>query len=79
MAYLITLYEPNKAMIDEAAGSGLYHSPDGNAYPKIQILSIENLLKGHQPSQPKDLLSGAATFKKSKPKLSDTSRKASLF
>lgn len=44
---LITLQEPSKPMRSEAAGAGFYHSPGWNKnYPRIQILSIEELLSG---------------------------------
>lgn len=43
----ITLENPTKDMKTEAASAGFYHSPDWNRdYPKIQIMTIEELLAG---------------------------------
>ncbi|MGI8770251.1 MAG: hypothetical protein ACR2JE_02325 [Acidobacteriaceae bacterium] len=39
-------------MIREAAEAGLYHSSDGTTYPRIQILTIEDLLGGRQVAYP---------------------------
>lgn len=44
----ITLKNPTKPMIVEAAETGFYHSPSWNKdYPKLQILTIEELLSGN--------------------------------
>lgn len=62
----ITLEGPTKEMIKEAASAGFYHSKNwGRDYPKIQILTIEDILKGgkrleHPPT--------SVTFKKATPK-----------
>jgi hypothetical protein len=79
MGFFITLNEPTRPMIIETLNSGLYRSPDGSEYPKIQILTIEQLLNGIQPKKPRDLFSGAANFKKSKPKGVKKLTKALLF
>ncbi|MFH1854913.1 MAG: DNA methyltransferase [bacterium] len=43
----ITLQKPSKAMRREVAGIGFYQSPWNNKhYPRLQILTIEELLKG---------------------------------
>lgn len=57
----ITLEQPTRPMLTEAATSGFYHS-DGyeKDYPKIQILTIEQLQNGEQVKLPPDL----STFKK---------------
>jgi len=53
MGLLLTLEPPSRDMIAEAAGAGFYHSPGwGRDYPRVQILTIENLLKGAQPDMP---------------------------
>lgn len=47
MGVFITLEEPTKPMRDEAVSAGFYHSPGwGRPYPRIQILTIEELLHG---------------------------------
>ncbi|HEX6483702.1 MAG TPA: restriction endonuclease [Ktedonobacteraceae bacterium] len=43
----ITLEEPTRDMVTEAVSAGFYHSPGWNQnYPRIQILTIEELLHG---------------------------------
>lgn len=46
MGIFITLESPTKPMETEAVSQGFYRSPLGKDYPKIQILVIEELLKG---------------------------------
>ena len=60
----ITLEEPTKPMKEEAASAGFYepeHFP-GNYYPKIQILTINELIHGKQVEYPR--YAPVATFKK---------------
>jgi len=53
MGVFITLEEPSKPMITEAASAGFYHSPGWNQdYPMIQILTIAELLKGKGINMP---------------------------
>jgi hypothetical protein len=41
------------SVITEAEGNGFYHSEGWNRdYPKLQILTIEDLLTGKQPDMP---------------------------
>jgi site-specific DNA-methyltransferase (adenine-specific) len=54
--------EPTKPMLREAAEAGLYTSPDGSTYPRIQVLPIQQVLEGKQPQYP--LHRRDATFKK---------------
>ena len=49
----ITLEKPSRDMTTEAVGKGFYHSEGWNKdYPKLQILTIEDLLTGKQPDMP---------------------------
>ena len=49
----ITLEEPTKPMREEAVSAGFYHSPGwGQDYPRIQILTIEELLHGAEIKMP---------------------------
>jgi len=49
----ITLEPPSKDMITEAASAGFYHSPGWNKdYPRIQILTIEELLHAAEVKMP---------------------------
>ena len=56
----ITLEKPSKDMVTEAVGKGFYFSEGWNKdYPKLQILTIEDLFAGKQPELPPNL----TTFK----------------
>jgi len=58
---LITLEESTKDMRTEAISAGFYHSDGWNQdYPRVQIITIEQLLKGEQIKLPPNL----STFKK---------------
>ena len=60
----ITLEEPTEPMRQEAIGAGFYEpeSLPGNRYPKVQILTIEQLLNGAQPDYPR--FAAPQTFRK---------------
>jgi len=60
----ITLQEPTKPMKVEAVSSGYYKSPLGHNYPKIQILTVKELLEGKGISRPSEATGIDATFKK---------------
>jgi DNA modification methylase len=56
----ITLEDPTKDMLSEAAQAGFYRSPGWNKdFPKLQILTIAELLKGAEVKMPPT----GATFK----------------
>ena len=60
----VTLEEPTEPMRQEAIAAGFYE-PDalpGNQYPKVQILTIEQLLNGDQPDYPR--FAAPQTFRK---------------
>ena len=49
----LTLEEPSKDMVTEAASAGFYTSPGwGQNYPKVQILTIADLLHGAEVKMP---------------------------
>jgi restriction endonuclease Mrr len=53
MGVFITLEPPSRDMMTEAITAGSYHSPGWNMdYPKIQILTIADLLKGARVQMP---------------------------
>ncbi len=62
----VTLAEPTKPMITEAASAGFYESPHMGAFPKIQILTIDDLLSGKEKPNYPDLSRGGLSFKKAK-------------
>ncbi|MDP2856510.1 MAG: DNA methyltransferase, partial [Bacillota bacterium] len=62
----ITLQEPTRPMIQEAAGAGFYVPalyPD-QKYPRVQIMTIEDLLAGQEVQYPR--VAPPATFKRAK-------------
>lgn len=53
MGVLITLEPPSGPMLKEAASAGFYHSPGWQQkYPRLQILTIEQLLHGAKVDMP---------------------------
>ncbi len=52
MGLFLTLEPFTKPMEQEAVLAGFYESPLGKNYPKIQILTIEDLLSGAKPDTP---------------------------
>lgn len=53
LGVLITLEEPTRDMKEEAVAAGYYHSPIWDKdYPKIQILTIEDIFKGKSIDMP---------------------------
>ncbi|HNT26691.1 MAG TPA: site-specific DNA-methyltransferase [bacterium] len=74
----ITLVAPTRPMEQEAASAGYYESPIGKTYPKIQILTIEELLAGAKRPEYFDLTAGGLNFKKTK-KESSQAKQESLF
>ena len=61
---LITLEKPTRPMIQEAAAGGFYepeHFP-GHQYPRLQILTIQELLEGKEAEYPR--MAPPATFKR---------------
>lgn len=49
---LVSLQKPTKPMRVEAASAGFYASPFGTRHPKIQLLTIEQLLAGGRVDYP---------------------------
>jgi len=58
---LIALDEPTKAMRTEATSAGFYTSPWGK-HPRLQILTVEELLAGHEINRPP--MQASVTFKR---------------
>ena len=61
----VTLAEPTRPMLTEAVSAGFYKSPKGDV-PKIQILTVGDLLTGQAQAQFFDMSSGVYNFKKAK-------------
>jgi DNA modification methylase len=60
----VTLNPPTKPMVSEATAAGFYSSPTGKKFPRIQILTIEDLLEGKDAARYPSLDAGGLTFKK---------------
>jgi len=72
----VTLEPPTKPMEKEAAEAGFYHSEGWNKdYPKIQILTVEEILNGKQPDLPPSI----ATFKQARRTFPEGDTQTSLF
>jgi DNA modification methylase len=52
---------PTRPMMKEAAEAGFYKSPDGSSYPRMQVLTVEQLLQGQTVQYP--LYRRDATFR----------------
>ena len=44
---------PTRPMMKEAAEAGFYKSPDGSSYPRMQVLTVQQLLNGKQVEYPR--------------------------
>lgn len=62
----VSLEPPTKPMLTEAAAAGFFVGANRKQYPKLQILTIEDLLNGHARPQFPDMAMGTLTFKKAK-------------
>lgn len=57
MGVLITLTPPTRGMIDEQNHAGTYTHPATKAvYPRIQMITVDELLRGTKPSMPATIL-----------------------
>jgi hypothetical protein len=50
----ISLEEPTRGMVKDAASAGFYESATGKKYPRVQLLTIEGLLSGKQRAEHPD-------------------------
>jgi site-specific DNA-methyltransferase (adenine-specific) len=71
MGLLISLAEPTAPMKKEAVAAGFYKTEYGE-YPKIQILTIEQLFAGQKPNMP---WIDSTVFKKAKREMKGTQEK----
>jgi len=70
----VTLANPTEPMKKEAVSAGFYDSQFG-AFPKIQILTIEDLLNGTEGPRYPDMARGGLNFKKAKKEKKDNQQK----
>ena len=77
MGVLISMEEPTRNMVKEASASDLYEAEAlGKKYPKIQIITVGELLEGKKIEMP---YHAPATFKKADKFTKKDSEQASLF
>jgi site-specific DNA-methyltransferase (adenine-specific) len=62
-------------MLREAAEAGFYTAPDGSHYPRMQILTIQEILEGKQLNYPR--FARSVTFKEA-PKAQASIRQSNL-
>ena len=74
---LLSLQEPTKPMRTEAMGAGFYESPWGTRHPRIQLLTITDLLLGKGVNRPAQ--QGNVTFKKAPKHTRETGQQEGLF
>lgn len=75
----VTLTPPTKPMEREAATAGLYKSGNGREYPRVQILTIEDLLTGRKRPEYWDMSMGELTFKKAQREAESIAVQGQLF
>jgi DNA modification methylase len=75
----ITLTPPTKPMLKEADSAGFYRAGNGREYPRIQILTIEDLLTGHKRPEYWDMSMGELTFKKAQREAREIAEQGYLF
>ncbi|MGW9502674.1 DNA methyltransferase [Streptomyces albidoflavus] len=57
MGVFICMKKPTKAMVDAANHSGVYAYPvNGQKYPRVQLITVEDLLHGKRPNIPTAML-----------------------
>jgi hypothetical protein len=57
MGVLITMAQPSKGVLDAVAHGGSYTWPvNGEIFPRVQVITIAQLLKGERPHAPGPLL-----------------------
>ena len=78
LGVLISLVDATGPMLKEAVAAGFYTSPMGGKHPKIQILTIEDLLGGKGIDYPSQYQRANVTFKRA-PKAQNASTDAGLF
>jgi site-specific DNA-methyltransferase (adenine-specific) len=72
MGLLLTLAPPTGPMIKEAASAGIYKTESQGNFPKVQILTIEQLFAGQKPDMP---WIDSTVFKKAKREMKGTQEK----
>ena len=74
---LLTQQEPTRPMRTEAASAGFYESPWGTRHPRLQLLTVTDLLTGKTVDRPAQ--QGNVTFKKAPKYERKTGKQKGLF
>lgn len=57
MGILITMAEPTRGIVDAVNHAGTYtHPANGQKFPKVQVITVDQLLKGQKPDVPLTML-----------------------
>lgn len=75
----VTLVPPTKPMEKEAFSAGFYRAGNGREYPRIQILTIDDLLTRRKRPEYWDMDMGELTFKKAQRESTDVVVQGKLF
>lgn len=75
----ISIEKPTKDMVDEARKAGVFESVTGKMYPRIQMLTIEEIMNGKQPDYPYRDSGGFTPFKRAVKQSKDTQEPGKLF
>ena len=54
IAVFLSLEEPSRGMKGDAASAGFYESPNGKKFPRVQLLTIGDLLEGRARAEHPD-------------------------
>lgn len=73
---LISMQQPTQPMCSEAASAGFYESPLGTKHPRIQLLTVAELLDGHKVDFPRGAVDD--TFKRAPRARPDEPRQGKL-
>ncbi|MEC4987040.1 MAG: DNA methyltransferase, partial [Oscillatoria sp. PMC 1076.18] len=79
IGFFITLTKPTKPMKKEAAKAGFYQGSDKKNYPRVQILTIEGLLKRNERPEYIDRSYGELNFKKAQKEIQVQGKQLDLF
>lgn len=75
----ISIEKPTKDMIEEARKAGVFESVNGKMYPRIQMLTIEEVMHGKQPDYPYRDTGGFTPFKRAARQEKDKGDQGKLF
>lgn len=64
MGWLVTLAEPTKPMIAEAAKAGFFRAGNGRDCPRLQILPVQDLMRKRKRPEFFDMSLGGLAFKR---------------